>query len=126
MFNIVLKHSRSSFKNFLRFGTIMFNIVLKQLLTNPRYQHSFKNHYIFIFKLILKHHNHFLLKVSVFLLQKKGNIMSNHVVSIRINAKGYEDFLDSRFRYANRLYNKMVQLKSNQDSMTSISRGGMI
>ena len=34
--------------------------------------------------------------------------MSNHVVSIRINAKGYEDFLDSRFRYANRLYNKMT------------------
>ena len=41
--------------------------------------------------------------------------MSNHVVSIRINAKGYEDFLDSRFRYANRLYNKMVQYINDQE-----------
>ena len=41
--------------------------------------------------------------------------MSNHVVSIRINAKGYEDFLDSLFRYANRLYNKMVQYINEQE-----------
>lgn len=42
--------------------------------------------------------------------------MANHVVSIRIDAKGYEDFLDSRFRYANMLYNKMVEYINTQES----------